>query len=92
MTMSDGIARGSLTEQPTPARRMLPVARLLLASPDRQAIGRRLTAGHGGDPDGWCRHPAHEGHPETHPCSMLRVVALADRLAVAESDTPDGAA
>lgn len=73
-------ATGHATGEHVPVRSMLTVARALAAAPDHSLIGRRLSTGHRSGGDGLCRHPAHRHRPETHPCSIVRVVTLVERL------------
>ncbi|MEJ8278146.1 hypothetical protein [Pseudonocardia spirodelae] len=56
------------------------MADLLLASPDRGPICDRLALGHRPDAAGVCGHPAHADLPERHPCSLVRLVTLVERL------------
>ena len=56
-------------------------ARELACHPDHHAITVRLRAGHDPDQHGWCRHGAHSHHGEHHPCSVVRLADLVDRVA-----------
>ena len=78
---------GAGEEMRTPIHQMLAFARALAAAPDRELIGKRLSAGHGPDQEGRCLHSTHRAHPETHQCSILRVVTLVDRLTATEPTT-----
>ncbi len=53
----------------------------LAAGPGSADLIDRLTAGHEPDARGWCAHPGHSHHWETHPCPVVRLALLVERAA-----------
>lgn len=53
----------------------------LAAGPGSAELIDRLTAGHVPDERGWCAHPGHTHHWETHPCPVVRLALLVERAA-----------